>query len=379
MSQLVKRYSLLFTVLVGFSLLFNPLVVKAQSNHPAPPAITDKLILRDFNGSSADVTNTYLSKMFNPNLWQDKELGKSSLSSFDKARSDGVWGVSIREEKRSSDNASYSFIELYWIEYRCPVTLSYFNDSYSFLCNGSSHKWRRVTLYSNYIIANSSTNLDSFSLFNTSKLFSFNGEYSLDPSIKWSVPTLPKARENSFDRDVPNWNDNCGIDVVCHIGNMAGAIKSFFSILLGVFDFSENNLFLKLAKLVLIPKNISELFNFSVISDYFYDSLKPVFVSVDFLKTTISALYPASSSGIAFCHSGHSYYGPGGFNSSGHLYIFESTFFGSTFNPDICSFERMIGGVSSMQKIRVFTGTVLLAVSFLLWHRFIGRVAEERF
>ena len=374
MSQLVKRYFLLFTVLVGFSLLVNPLSVYAQSPTPIPLVLTDKLLLLDGNGGSVDVTSSYVSKMFALKMWPNQSLRDDFFSSFERARADGHWAVSVRENV-STTGAVSSFVELRWLESSCNVSLAYFNDHYRFLCNGSSHKWRRVSLYSNFIQYYTS---DSFFLYSSSKLYSFNGDYTVDPSITWNIPTLPKGRYIFSDDDIPGWNDNCGLDVGCHLGNIATAVKSFFSFIIGIFDFSENNSLLKILKWLFIPKDAS-VWSFSSLSESFDRVFGSVVSLLDTLKKTYNAFVPPIAYWPSSAYCSTSPVGDAGnHNSAAHRYLFKSKVFGADFNPDICSFERAIGGYGNMSHIRTFTSVFLYAISLFLWYSFMLKVTGGR-
>lgn len=381
MSQLAKRCSLFFTVLVGFSLLFNSLSASAQGVPSFSPSLTDKLILTGPDGVSSDVTKSYLSLIFNGKFWNNKDLLNVHSSSFEKARSSGVWGVVLREYPGSSGGVSRSSVELYWLESPCSVVFAYASSSsYWFLCNGSSHKWSRVSLFSDYVTYSSGFE-DSFRLFSSSKLFSFNGDYAIDPSINIPIPPFPKGSVTPFDHDVSDWNNNCGLDVGCHLGNIGNAVKSFFFFLLGVFDFSENNSLLKLLKWLFIPQNVVDLFDFTSVSNSLDNSLKPVSSAIDLLNQSYKALQPVVifDDRGNYCHNGHSYYSPGGANSQGSIFLMDVTVFGSPFRPDLCSFERAIGGSLPMSKIRVFTGTLLFISSFFLWYLFWDKIFGSRF
>lgn len=373
MSQLVKRYSLFFTVLVGFSLLFNSLSASAQT----PPAfsVTDKLIFYDRKGGSVDVTHSYFSKMFATNLWPSSALRDEYLDSFKNSRDSFAWGVFIEFTSLPSGSL-YSHVELRWLEKSCNVSLFWLNDHYRFLCDGNSHSWRSVSLQDGFVSYSKSS---SFSLYpSSSKLFSFSGDYSIDPSIKWEIPSLPKPPDTNLGRHIPDWSDNCGLDIGCHLRNISTAVRSIFSFLLGIFDFSDNNSLLSVLKWLFIPKDTS-VWDFSSLSDPFKNTFNSILSFIDTLKKVYNAFAPPISyySSSAYC-STSPVGDAGNHDSASHRYLFKSKVFGADFNPDICSFERAIGGYGNMSSIRVFTSAFLLVISLMLWYSFMLKVTDGR-
>lgn len=385
MTRPLKRsFTLLFTTLVGSLLLLSP-IASAQSSTPHPLEVAP-FEYQSTGGEVEDVSSSWYDKFFaSDSNWLNRNRYASTLESFTAAKENGTWG--LYQSFGSSSGSPYKSIVLFWSKpVRSPLKISASHGSsvsYYSLALPSDNCFYSMSFVSGKVINHFGSG-SSFSCgvinLNTlnNKIIAYSGEYTLEPSATGYVDTIPKASLTPASAS-SGWNDNCGIDVGCHMGNIGNSLKSFFDFFMGIFLQGDNNSLLKLFKDLFVPKNPSALFDFSALSDYFHDSLRPVFSSIDFLKAAFGTLYPASPTKTAFCHVGHSYYDPSGFNSSGHLYIIDATFFGAPFKPDLCSFERMVGGIESMSRIRVFTGSILFIISIILWQRFIARVAEERF
>ena len=386
MSQLVKRYSLFFTVLVGFSLFFNSLSVYAQSSSTL--RTTDRLINQVVNSDPVDVTNSYYSvflKSFNPLFSSDDDRNVDAFKrDYAKALDNGTI-LLLQSSSSPSSTEQHSSVFLYF-NYKkdCSVSLQRTGDFY-YLYTGSSDvdcRFRAAKFDANPVAnyyGNSYSSLSNRVMISSSVLsiFSYYGEYTVDASAV-GAPALPKARPLDANSFVPDWNDNCGLDVGCHLGNIGTAVKSFFSFFIGMFDFSENNSLLKILKWLFIPKDTS-VWDFSSLSDPFDKTFGSVLSFIDTLKKTYNAFVPPISYYPSSAYCSTSPVGDAGIHdSASHHYLFKSKVFGADFNPDICSFERVIGGHGNMSHIRTFTSVFLYAVSLFLWYSFMLKVTGGR-
>lgn len=385
MSQLVKRYSLLFTVLVGFSLLVNSLSVYAQFDSTL--RTTDRLLNQVVNSDPVDITNSYYSvflKSLNPLYSSDDDRNVEAFKrDYSRALDNGT--VLLLQVSSTSSTEKYSFVSLHF-NYKkdCSVSLQRTGDLY-YLYTGSSDadcRFRAAKFDANPV-ANYYGNSSSFTSnrvlisFSSISIFSYFGEYTVDASAV-GAPALPKARPLDANSFVPDWNDNCGLDVGCHLGNIGTAIKSFFSFFIGIFDFSENNSLLKILKWLFIPKDAS-VWSFSSLSESFDRVFGSVVSLLDTLKKTYNAFVPPITYWPSSAYCSTSPVGDSGIHdSASHHYLFKSKVFGADFNPDVCSFERAIGGYSNMSHIRTFTSVFLYAISLFLWYSFMLKVTGGR-
>lgn len=385
MTQPVKRFFFLFiTVLAGFSLSFYPLVTFAQSDSTL--RITDHLINQVVDSSPIDITNSYYSvflKSFNPLHSADNDLNVDAFKR-DYARAQNSGTIILLQVSSVSSEKKYSFVSLYFNYKRdCSVSLQKENNNY-YLYTGSADRDCRfrsarfdANPVANYYGNSSVSNRVMISSVSHS-IFSYSGEYTVDNSAN-GTPALPKANLISTDPPTFDWNDNCGLDVVCHLGNIGNAVKTVFSLVLGIFDFSENNTILRFLKWLFIPEDITELLDFSDLADRFKNALDPVYKSVELLKRLYEVFVPSVEYWSSSNYCSTSPVGDAGIqDSASHRYIIESKIFGYKFEPDICSFERAIGGFTAMAQIRLFSSCFLIAISLLLWYRFIVGLTGER-
>lgn len=383
MTRPLKRlFALLFTTLVGSLLLLSPLTAYA-ADHGFK--ITDRLYIQSSSAGSVDITNDYYDQFlqkFNPHAKSDPQVGLAVFQrDYKKAQDQGT--ILILQRIYSSTSASVYIHFNYSRD--CGTKLSRQSDG-SYTLGVSSPNddchFRTISLDSDLVArynGNSSNKL-AWSHYVSSQsvsIYAYTGDYSVADSAK-GAPKLPIGKAKSEDASI-DWSDNCGLDVGCHLGNIANAVKSIFSFIGDFFDFSENNSFVKLFKFLVFPDNAAELLDFSDLSSAFKLSFKVVFDAVDLLRSffdTLSApvTYWGSS---AYCST--SLVGDAGnHDSSGHNYILQARFFGHEFKPDVCSFERAIGGHGAMATVRAFTGFALVVTSLFIWYFFLNRILGER-
>ena len=217
---------------------------------------------------------------------------------------------------------------------------------------------------------------------------SFNNSYY---SLNTSLPNYPDGYSGSeiVNRplveesvsDVDGWNDDCGLDIGCHLGNIGSVLKPIGSFITGIFDFSENNSLLKILKWLFIPEDPSSLFDLTDQRDGFKDSLQPVFSSIEFLKTLFNSLFPISGWTYSnYCSNSLVGDAGGTEDSSGHLYILPNTvdIFGASFDPDLCTYERVVGGWRITAQFRVFASTGLFLVCLFMWYKFFEDLSNMR-
>lgn len=392
MTQPVKKYFLFFiTVLAGFFMSLHPLTANAQASFDVNKiSVTDKLTKQLPGGDSIDVTNswfTYMSSRFSK--------GKNSFS-LDKFKSDyenalkrGT--VLLTLYHGAYDSKPYSTPYVYFTQKRdCDFKLYKSSDALSLRSDKTDESCRFYSAYSLY-------EYDSFYYYDSSfssvylsakniSVFMFSGNYSLDSSANGVSGRIPHSSLTSGSGPLEDWRNDCGIDLACHMSNIGIAFKGIFeffgkitSFFIGIFDFSENNSLLQLLKWLFIPEDMKSLFNFSEITDSFQNTLKPIFDAIDLLRSLFHSFLPGTLyHGDALCHSSFDYLPPENPNSFNHLLIMNVKVFGYYFSPDVCSFERAIGGYSSMKSIRAFTGFMLFTVSLFIWYRFIVKFMEYR-
>lgn len=386
MTQPVKKYFLFFiTVLAGFFMSLQPLTVSAQSIDSLHTI--DHLYNQKRGSERVDVTDSYyfsIVKNLNPNFSNDEKVNSEAFKrDYAKALNHGT--ILLLQFSSMFDNVPYGYMNLYFNFKRdCNVKLFWRDSSYRLYTDSSDSdcSFRRAA-FDAYPIANyyaSPSSLSGYVIISSKDLsiFSYSGEYTVDESAK-GASSLPKAKMLNPEAPSFGWNDNCGLDVVCHLGNIGNAVKTVFSLVLGIFDFSENNTILRFFKWLFLPDDLERLLDFSDMSRQFNKSLGPVYSSIELLEKIYKSLFPRSVFWSISYYCSTSPVGDAGVqDSASHRYILRSAIFGHKFEPDICSFERVVGGFDVMAQIRNFTGIMLLLFSIFLWYRFIIKITEAR-
>lgn len=381
MSRLSRISLFFFTAVVGSSMLLSPLAVYAADHDFR---IAPSLYNKRPDADPVDITHNYYSAFLdslNPSSSSNPDRNKAALErDYTRAIDTGT----ILLIQYANESSSYGFVQLFFNYSRdCSVVLSKQSNTYFLSVDGSKNDclFRKAFFDANPIAnyyGNSSSNLSlSVPVSGTYvSFYSYNGNYTVDSSAEGvSLPSVDADSDSTLD-----WNDNCGLDVVCHLGNIGIAIKSFFSFFVGMFDFSENNSLLKLLKWLFIPEDIKEVLDFTGVMDNFNATFSSVFSVIDSLKSVFSALTPHVGGWNYSNYCTTSHVGDLGVQDSGaHRYIMQTKIFGADFKPDICSFERAIGGFNAMASIRVFTSSALLIVSFILWYGFLLKLTGKRF
>lgn len=383
MTRPLKRpFTLLFTTLVGSLLLLSPSTAFA-ADHGLK--VTSRLYVQGSSGSPIDVTNDYYDQFvrrFNPSAKSDSQVGLAAFQrDYKKAQDHGT--ILLLQHIYSSTSASVYMHFNYSRD--CGTKLSRGSDgSYTLgvTSSNSDCHFRAISLDS-WLIARYDGNASSklaWSHYVSSPLVSvymYTGDYVVADSAH-GAPKLPNGAPLSA-VDSLDWNRDCGLDVGCHLGNIGNAVKGLFEFIGGFFDFSNNNSFLKIFKFLIISNNAAELFDFSDLATAFKSSFKVVFEAVDLLRSFFSALYaPITYWGTSAYCSTSPVGDAGNHDSSGHNYIFQARFFGHEFKPDVCSFERALGGHGAMATVRVFAGFALAVTSLFIWYFFLNRILGER-
>lgn len=383
MTQSVRKYFLFFiTVLAGFFMLFCPITVFSQSPNNDKIPTTDTLTVNFSGDTLTDITDSYLSRVFDRGKWDNEDAylrGSSLVKNALKSGSLGVFQFSARD----SENKLFTYVLLVVSESSGPSVISKTLASdvvvYNFSLTGSS-RYSSIVVGPRLVYFSDTVGSLNFLMYSDKfSLFSYSGKYSFDPLSGLQDP-LP--RKTSFyipgTSDSFSFKDDCGLDIPCHLNNFGNFIKALFFFIIGIFDFSENNSILLLLKWLFIPDDIESLFDFSNLSDHFKSSLGSIFSAFDLFKRFYESLFPSiiiDDSGY-YCHSSLS---PTHYDSQAHIYILNTTIFGKPFRPDICSFERLIGGPYSMRRIRVFTSIFLFSISLFVWYRFFNKLIGSRF
>lgn len=377
MSQLVKRYSLFFTVLVGFSLLVSPLSVYAQSSEKPQLPVTDSLKIGYVNKDIKDVTDYYQDYFCDSSKWYS---GYSDEHCNFITKSFEVGTAIVVQRKLKNSQGDYNDVYIVVSNSNSKLNIESGNGTYGYYVNflliNQSFSFKSYNLDTNGKIAYSTSMKNYIMNYSNSSLYHFSGKYeNVDPSLYKNFPNrkpLHLPGTSSF-----RFNDNCGLDIGCHFGNVLTFFKSIISFIVGIFDFSENNSLLKLLKWLFIPDNFSDLFSVQSISDDFKNTLSPIYSAISSLNKLLGSFVPPAVGGVdAYCNNSFS---PTHHDSESHIYLLKSKVFGSDFNPDICSFERSIGGPKNMQKIRYFTSAFLFAITLYLLYMFLKKIFEERF
>ena len=396
MAQSVKKYFLFFiTVLAGFFMSLQPLTVQAQVSDQ--PNVVDRVWVAKRGESpeyhTADLYN-YLRNRIKDSS-DNLSLSRSQFSSdLYRAMSSGTIMVVQGEytSPRYGNYASYHVYFSYAKHDTCNFKVFYSQGSY-ILRSTTSPAVSNCGFHSAYYNVDAAVGVYNLSVlppyigvtfssrneFNKYSILFFNGEYELDSSAI-GMNSLPRTDPGNpaFIPEV-SWNDDCGTDIGCHLKNVATVFKAIFDTIIGIFDFSENNTILRFFKWLFIPGNIVELLDFSDLANQLRTALGPVFKSIDLLNRLYNILIPPVDYWNSSNHCSTSLAGDAGVqNSAAHRYIIQAQIFGYKFEPDICSFERAIGGYRAMSQVRLFSGFALTTISLFLWYRFIVRLIGER-
>lgn len=398
MTRSLKRSStFFFTALIGsFSLLFFSSSVQAQT--AAQPNVTDRVWVAKRGAAPEYHTEDWYAHLHDS--IRESAYGSLSLpraqfvSDFQKAMDSGTWMV-VQEEVTSPRYGDYAFYRVLFTFAKHDVCkFKVFNTSGHFSIRSMAdpsisdcsfryahfHVDSNVGVYSPSFLSSASGVLfsQSGSTDKTSILF-FSGAYDLDVSAS-GMTSLPH-KDPGHPGVVPDitWNNDCGLDIGCHLSNVSLAIKALFQVVVGIFDFSENNTLLKLFKWLFVPSDLAAALDFSDVSASFQESLSPVFNSLKLLNTAYKALVPAPDLWNSSNYCSTSAVGDAGSqNSAASRYVMDAEIFGKRFRPDICSFERAIGGYSAMAQVRVYTSVALIVTSLFLWYRFVLKVTGVR-
>ena len=232
MTQPVKKYFLFFvTVLAGFFMSLQPLTVSAQSIDSLHTI--DHLYNQKRGSERVDVTDSYyfsIVKNLNPNFSNDEKVNSEAFKrDYAKALNHGT--ILLLQFSSMFDNVPYGYMNLYFNFKRdCNVKLFWRDSSYRLYTDSSDSdcSFRRAA-FDAYPIANyyaSPSSLSGYVIISSKDLsiFSYSGEYTVDESAK-GASSLPKAKMLNPEAPSFGWNDNCGLDVVCHLGNIGNAVK----------------------------------------------------------------------------------------------------------------------------------------------------------
>lgn len=391
MTQPVKKYFLFFiTVLAGFFMSLQPLTANAQATFDINKiSVTDKLTKQLPGGDSIDVTNSWFTYMSSHLGKRDDSFSLDRLKvDYENALKQGT--VLLTLIHGIYDSKSYSTPVLYFTQERdCGFKL--FKTTYLYLSPTKQNQGCHFRSVSSLSGSDIFYYYDRFSglaqvTSEVISVFTFSGDYSLDSSANGVLGKIPLSSLTSGFGPLEDWRNDCGIDLACHMSNIGIAFKGIFeffgkitSFFIGIFDFSENNSLLQLLKWLFIPEDMKPLFNFSEVTDSFQNTLKPIFDAIDLLRSLFHSFLPGPLYyGDALCHYSSDSLVPKDPNSLNYLRIMHVKVFGYYFSPDVCSFERAIGGYSSMKSIRAFTGFMLFTVSLFIWYRFIVKFMEYR-
>lgn len=386
MTRPLKRsFTLLFTTLVGSLLLLSPLTAYAADHDLR---IATELYNQRSGSAKVDITNNYFEKFLsslNSYSANDPDKNRAALErDYKKAQEQGTI---VLLQNVSSDSGH---VRMYFNYSRdCGISLTRDSHGYMLRINSNSDdcKFRGAAFDANPVAnyyGNSVSRLTGgFYVSSASvSIYAYTGDYSVADSAK-GAPKLPngKPKPEAGSSSI-EWNDNCGLDVGCHLGNLSNAVKHMFDLVSSLLDFSENNPVFKVLRNAIVPPGFAEGLNtvFSALTTPFKQALAPMLATVDLLKSGFNTLFPPVNYWNYSNYCTTSLVGDAGNqDSAGHRYLFQATVFGAKFSPDICSFERAIGGHTAMQRIRVFTSTALVITALFIWYFFLNRILGERF